>query len=226
MIVGERKPLEEIKEMVKGYKRVLNVGCGGCTSVCLAGGQKEVNMLNAEIEALLGSDSSSVQIGAYTIERQCNADFFSDLDEMITNYEAVLSMACGAGVQFVAERYPEKPIFPALNTVFVGVDREIGWYEENCRTCGECVLAETGGICPVTRCAKGLFNGPCGGTTLEGKCEVNSDVPCAWYEIYERLKKQGRLGNILKIKTAREWEDQTQRSLIQEAFKKRYEKKE
>jgi ferredoxin len=226
MIVGERKPLEEIKEMVKGYKRVLNVGCGGCTSVCLAGGQKEVNMLNAEIEALLGSDSSSVQIDAYTIERQCNADFFSDLDEMITNYEAVLSMACGAGVQFVAERYPEKPIFPALNTVFVGVDREIGWYEENCRTCGECVLAETGGICPVTRCAKGLFNGPCGGTTLEGKCEVNSDVPCAWYEIHERLKKQGRLENILKIKTAREWENQTQRSLIQEAFKKRYEKKE
>ncbi len=226
MIVGERKPLEEIKEMVKGYKRVLNIGCGGCTSVCLAGGQKEVNMLNAEIEALLGSDSSPVQIDAYTIERQCNGDFFSDLDEMITNYEAVLSMACGAGVQFVAERYPEKPIFPALNTVFVGVDREIGWYEENCRTCGECVLAETGGICPVTRCAKGLFNGPCGGTTLEGKCEVNSDVPCAWYEIYERLKKQGRLENILKIKTAREWENQTQRSLIQEAFKKRYEKKE
>jgi ferredoxin len=181
MIVGERKPLEEIKEMVKGYKRVLNIGCGGCTSVCLAGGQKEVNMLNAEIEGLLGSDSSSVQIDAYTIERQCNGDFFYDLDEMITNYEAVLSMACGAGVQFVAERYPEKPIFPALNTVFVGVDREIGWYEENCRTCGECVLAETGGICPVTRCAKELFNGPCGGTTLEGKCEVNSDVPCAWY---------------------------------------------
>lgn len=226
MIVGERKPLEEIKDMVKGYKRVLNVGCGGCTSICLAGGQKEVGILSAELKDVLKSDNLLVEIDDYTIERQCNADFFSELDEMVSNYDAVLSMACGAGVQFVAERYPEKPVFPALNTVFVGVDREIGWYEENCRTCGECVLGETGGICPVTRCAKGLFNGPCGGTTLEGKCEVNNDVPCAWYEIYERLKKQNRLENILKMKPAREWENQTQRSLIQEAFKKRYEKRE
>jgi ferredoxin len=226
MIVGERKSLEEIKDMVKGYKRVLNVGCGGCTSICLAGGQKEVGILSAELKDVLKSDNLLVEIDDYTIERQCNADFFSELDEMVSKYDAVLSMACGAGVQFVAERYPEKPVFPALNTVFVGVDREIGWYEENCRTCGECVLGETGGICPVTRCAKGLFNGPCGGTTLEGKCEVNNDVPCAWYEIHERLKDQNRLENILKIKPAREWENQTQRSLIQEAFKKRYEKRE
>jgi ferredoxin len=222
MIVGERKPLEEIKDMIKGYRKVLNVGCGGCTSICLAGGQKEVDILNTELRKSLKSDTVAIQIDGFTIERQCNADFFSELDEMIGDYDAVLSMACGAGVQFVAARYPDKPIFPALNTVFVGVDREIGWYEENCRTCGECVLGETGGICPVTRCAKSLFNGPCGGTTLDGKCEVNSDVPCAWFEIYERLKKQGRLENILRIRPAREWENQTQRSLIQEAFKTRY----
>lgn len=224
MIVGERKPLEEIIEMVKNYKKVLNVGCGGCTSVCLAGGQKEVDQLDAELRKSLQSGNIPTQIDELTIERQCNADFFSELDQMVTQYDAVLSMACGAGVQFVAERYPDKPVFPALNTVFVGVDRDIGWYEENCRTCGECVLGETGGICPVTRCAKGLFNGPCGGTTLDGKCEVNSEVPCAWYEIYERLKKQGRLENILKIRPAREWENQTQRSLIQEAYKNRYTK--
>jgi ferredoxin len=222
MIIGERKPVEEIKEMIKTHRRVLNVGCGGCTSICLAGGQKEVDDLNAELKAAFQAANTSAQIDGFTIERQCNADFFSELDEMVAGYDALLSMACGAGVQFVADRYPEKPVYPALNTVFVGIDREIGWYEENCRTCGECVLGETGGICPVTRCAKGLFNGPCGGTTLEGKCEVNSEVPCAWYEIYERLKKQGRLDNILKIKPAREWENQTQRSLIQEPYKKRY----
>ena len=224
MIVGERKTLEEIQDMIKDYSKVLNVGCGGCTSICLAGGQKEVDQLNTELRKSLKGGDFSTQIDSFTIERQCNADFFSELDQMVAEYDAVLSMACGAGVQFLAERYQDKPVLPALNTVFVGVDREIGWYEENCRTCGDCVLGETGGICPVTRCAKGLFNGPCGGTTLDGKCEVNSEVPCAWYEIYERLKKQDRLGNILKIKTAREWENQTQRSVIQEAFKERYTK--
>jgi hypothetical protein len=224
MIIGERKPLEEIKDMIADYKKILNVGCGGCTSICLAGGQREVEDLNAALKKILKANNGSNQIDAFTIERQCNADFFGELDEMVGGYDAILSMACGAGVQFVAERYPDKPVFPALNTVFVGVDREIGWYEENCRTCGDCVLGETAGICPVTRCAKGLFNGPCGGTTLDGKCEVNNDVPCAWYEIYERLKKQGRLDCILKIKTPREWENQTQRSLIQEPYRNRYTK--
>jgi len=145
---------------------------------------------------------------------------------MIPGYQAVLSLACGAGVQFVAERHPAVPVYPALNTVFVGVDRDVGWYEENCRTCGDCILGETGGICPVTRCAKGLFNGPCGGTTLDGKCEVDPNVPCAWFQIHERLEKQGRLDLIRKIRPAREWVNQSQRSLIQEAYKERYQPKE
>ncbi|MCD6150984.1 MAG: methylenetetrahydrofolate reductase C-terminal domain-containing protein [Deltaproteobacteria bacterium] len=222
MIIAERKPLEEIKDMVKGYKRVLNIGCGGCTSICLAGGQKEVNTLNADLKKDLSSENIVLDIDSFVIERQCNYDFFEALDEMVANYDALLSMACGVGVQFVAERYPETPVFPALNTVFCGVDRDIGWFEESCRTCGECVLAETAGICPVTRCAKGLFNGPCGGTRLDGTCEVDKDTPCAWYEIHKRLKAQGRLENIIKIKPPRQWENQTRRSLVQEDYKQRY----
>jgi hypothetical protein len=101
-------------------------------------------------------------------------------------------MACGAGVQFLADRYPVKPVFPALNTVFVGVDRDIGWFEENCRTCRECVLGETGGICPVTRCARVSSTAPVE-EPLEGKCEVSKDTPCAWFEIHKRLKEQNRL---------------------------------
>jgi len=224
MIVAERKPLDEIKAMIRGRKKVLNVGCGGCTSICLAGGQKEVSILNEELLESFKEEQASLQIDEYTIERQCNFDFYPDLDEKVRSYDALLSMACGAGVQFLAERYVDKPAFPALNTVFVGVDRELGWYEENCRSCGECVLADTGGICPVTRCAKSIFNGPCGGTSLEGKCEVSQETPCAWFEIYERLKKQGRLENIVKVRPAREWRNQTRGSLVQEAFKKRYAK--
>jgi hypothetical protein len=224
MIVAERKPFDEIKEMLKPYKKVLNVGCGGCTSICLAGGQKEVNLLNGELKNAFHLEHLSILIDELTIERQCNGDFYPDLDERAKTYEAVLSMACGAGVQFLADRYPEKPVFPALNTVFVGVDRDLGWFEENCRTCRECVLGETGGVCPITRCAKSLFNGPCGGTSQEGKCEISKDVPCAWYEIYQRLKQQNRLENIMTVKPPREWRNQTRGSLVQEPFKKRYEK--
>ena len=222
MIVGERKPLDEIKGMVNPHRKVLNVGCGGCTSICFAGGQKEVTLLNEDLSNSFPADHNPFQIDGFTIERQCNGSFYSDLDGMVKTYDAILSMACGAGVQFLAGRYPDKAVFPALNTIFVGLDREIGWYEENCRSCGDCILGETAGICPVTRCAKSIFNGPCGGTSLEGKCEVSKDTPCAWYEIYERLTKQGRLENILKVKPAREWRNQTRRSLIQEAFKERY----
>jgi ferredoxin len=222
MIVAERKPFDEIKEMVKNFKKVLNVGCGGCTSICLSGGQKEVGILNEELKKAFERDHIPLQIDSFTIERQCNADFYPLLDEMMKPYEAILSMACGAGVQFMADRYPEKLVFPALNTIFVGVDRDLGWFEENCRTCRECVLGETAGICPVTRCAKSLFNGPCGGTSREGKCEVNKDTPCAWFEIHKRLKQQNRLENILKIKPAREWRNQTQGTLVHEAYKKRY----
>ena len=222
MIVADRKPFDEIKEMVKNFKKVLNVGCGGCTSICLSGGQKEVGILNEELKKAFELDHIPLRIDSFTIERQCNADFYPLLDEMMKPYEAILSMACGAGVQFMADRYPEKPVFPALNTIFVGVDRDLGWFEENCRTCRECVLGETAGICPVTRCAKSLFNGPCGGTSREGKCEVSKDTPCAWFESHKRLKQQNRLENILKIKPAREWRNQTQGTLVQEAYKKRY----
>jgi len=224
MIVGERKSLEEIKGMIRGYKKVLNVGCGGCTSVCLAGGQKEVDLLNDELRTQFKTENVPCRVDGLTIERQCNAMFFAELDEIVKPYEAVLSMACGAGVQFAADRYPEKHVFPALNTVFVGTDREVGWYEENCRSCGDCVLGETAGICPVTRCAKSIFNGPCGGTSLDGKCEVSKDTPCAWYDIYTRLKAQNRLEHILSVRPAREWRNQTRRSLVQEAFKARYAK--
>ncbi|HUT78655.1 MAG TPA: methylenetetrahydrofolate reductase C-terminal domain-containing protein [Polyangia bacterium] len=224
MIVAERKPLDEIKEMIKGYKKVLNVGCGGCTSICYTGGQKEVAQLNEDLENAMKPGGVKFRPDGLTIERQCNADFYKELDGIAGGYDAFLSMACGAGVQFLADRYPTKPVFPALNTTFIGVDRDIGWFEETCRACRECVLGETAGICPITRCAKNVLNGPCGGTSSEGKCEVNKDTPCAWYEIFKRLKEQDRLGNILKIQPVREWRNQTCGSMVHEDYRERYSK--
>lgn len=219
MIVAKRKPFEEIKEMLKGYKKVLNVGCGTCVAVCLAGGEKEVDVLNAEIEMAAKLDDSPVIIEGYTVERQCDREYLAELDDKIDDYDAILSMACGVGVQFLAERFPGKPVFPAVDTSGLAVNQDVGWYEERCRSCSSCVLGWTGGICPVTMCAKGLYNGPCGGTN-KGSCEINKDQPCAWYLIYERLAKQGRLDNIKVIQPANSWQDQVPRTLIQPGYKK------
>jgi len=224
VIIATKKQLEELKEMLRGYSKVLNVGCGGCTAVCLAGGQREVEDLNTQLAISFKADHVTFEIDSFTVERQCEMHFLSALDEIVKPYDALLSMACGAGVQFLAERYPDKPTFPALNTVFVGVNRDIGWYEERCKSCGECVLAMTGGICPIAMCAKGLLNGPCGGPQ-DGHCEVNSEVSCAWIKIHERLKAQGRLENILKICPVREWQDQVQGTLVLEPYRERYSRK-
>lgn len=221
MVKSKRKPVEEIKNSVTDYNRVLTVGCGGCASVCLAGGQREVNELNAELNTVFRLEKKMKKFGSYTVERQCNMQFIVELDEKVKEYDCILSMACGAGVQLMAERYPSIPVFPAVNTVSIGVDREIGMYEEKCRACGECVLAYTGGICPVTRCAKGLFNGPCGGTN-RGKCEISQDIPCAWLDIFERLKSQNRLDDILKIHEPMQWQNQVQRTIVQEPYERRY----
>ncbi len=221
MIKAKRKPIEEIIEVIGPYTRILNVGCGGCVSVCLAGGQREVNTLNAELALHVKKNELVKRISGSTIERQCNDRFLEELDEKVPLYDCILSMACGAGVQNMAQRFSGIPIFPVVNTVSIGVDKDLGMYEEKCRACGHCVLGYTGGICPVTRCSKGLFNGPCGGTNGES-CEISKEVPCAWFDIYNRLKGQNRVNDIIKVQPPMEWQNQTPRTIIQEPYEKRY----
>jgi ferredoxin len=221
MIKAMQKPLEEIVDAVKEYGKILVIGCGGCVSVCLAGGQKEARLLAEDLGARFKTETIKSRCEAHTVERQCNVKYFEGLDPLFARYDAVLSLACGAGVQLLAERLPNTPVFPAVDTVSIGIDREIGIYEEKCRACGECVLGYTGGVCPVTRCAKGLFNGPCGGTN-KGKCEVSQEIPCAWVDIYNRLKAQDRLSHIHKIRPIMLWQNQTQRTIVQPAYAGRY----
>jgi ferredoxin len=219
MIVAKRKPFEEIKEMLKPYKKVLNVGCGTCVSVCLVGGQKEVQVLNSELEMARNLEDNPIEMGGVSVERQCDREFLEELDSIVDDYEAIISMACGVGIQFLAERFPHKPVFPAVDTTGLAVNQAVGWYEERCKSCGRCVLAMTGGICPVTMCAKGLYNGPCGGTN-KGSCEIDSDQPCAWYKIHERLSQQGRLDLIMDLTDTVDWTDQEPRTLIQPGYEK------
>ena len=219
MIVAKRKPFKEINNMLKDYKKVLNVGCGTCVAVCLAGGEKEVDVLNAELDMARILEDNPIELGARTVERQCDREYLAELDDVVKDFDAILSMACGVGIQFLAERFPNIPVFPAVDTSGLAVNQGVGWYEERCRSCSSCVLGLTGGICPVTMCAKGLYNGPCGGTNL-GSCEIDVEQPCAWYQIYERLERQGRLDCILEITPAVDWHNQVPRTLVQPGYKK------
>lgn len=222
MIVAERKPFDEIKSMIKDCKKVFTVGCSTCVAVCLAGGEKEVNLLNSELEIARNAEGNPIEIGTATLQRQCDKEFLDELEGKLDGYDAVISMACGAGIQFLAEHYPDIPVFPGVDTTSIGINKDVGVYEERCRACGTCVLGMTGGICPVTMCAKGLYNGPCGGTN-RGSCELNKDQPCAWFKIHERLVKQDRLQNIMDVTPPTDWRNQVPRTTIQPAYKERTE---
>jgi hypothetical protein len=137
------------------------------------------------------------------IERQCEHEFFEKAEGRIQWADAVLSTACGIGVQFMAEKYP-KPVYPGLNTTFLGAVEKFGLYVERCQACGQCVLAATGGICPIARCAKRLLNGPCGGST-KGHCEINKDVPCAWQLIVDRLKQLNLMDRYEELAPIKNW---------------------
>ena len=128
MVKATRKPLEQIFEMVKGYRRVLVVGCGGCTSVCLAGGQREAIALADELTVCARAAQIPRQYDFFTVERQCNPEHLEGLEDRADNVDCFLSMACGAGAGLMADAFPTIPMFPALDTMFVGVDRDVGYY--------------------------------------------------------------------------------------------------
>ena len=220
MVKAIRKPLEEIVGLIGGRGKVLVAGCGGCVSVCLAGGQRETLELAAELRESARGAGVRIDTACVTVERQCDAQYLGELEHLVRECDCLLSMACGAGVQHLAEAYPSLPVFPAVNTVFVGIDRDVGFYEERCRTCGDCMLGYTGGICPVARCAKSIFNGPCGGTHTDGTCEVGG-VPCAWNAIHERLVRQGRLEEILRFRPPMGWIDKGPGAFVQRGCESR-----
>ena len=207
MITAERKPISEIKEMIAPYRKVLVVGCGSCVAECAAGGEKEVGLLSSALRMDAKASGKEIEIKEMTLDRQCVYEFIDQLTDVIGQYDVVLSLACGAGVQAVAEVFPKVHIVPALNTTFLGETKEAGLWVENCRGCGDCKLGVFAAVCPVTRCAKGLFNGPCGGSRTD-RCEVDPDVPCAWQLIVSRLEDMGRLDLLRKVHPPADWSKQ------------------
>jgi hypothetical protein len=149
-------------------------------------------------------DGEEKEIEERTLDRQCVKDFVIELEDMLEQYDAVLSLGCGAGVQAVADMYEETPIIPALNTEFLGETRDQGLWVENCLGCGDCMLYHFGGVCPLARCSKQILNGPCGGS-IEGRCEVNPDIPCAWQQIIDRLSAFDALDRLEEVYPPKDW---------------------
>lgn len=195
MIITEPKPLETLLDMLKSVdaRRVFLVGCGECATVVGTGGKREVaqaaSVLAEHGFEVTGSEISDVtcNVGGTKLELRKHKDDLRGAD-------AVIVYACGSGVQTVAEAL-DIPVFPALDSKFLGNVIRHGEFEERCQTCGDCVLGQTAGICPVTQCPKGLLNGPCGGM-WDGMCEVVPDHKCTHVRIIEKLKTQSRLEEV------------------------------
>jgi ferredoxin len=204
MIVAKINPIEEIIEEAQAYEKILMVGCNECVTVCEAGGKKEVAVLASALRMNFMNQGKDVKIDEITLERQCDHEYLEELRNQIDQYDAVISLACGVGVQFMAEKYMTMPVLPGVDTCFMGVTEERGVWSERCQGCGNCMLAKTAGICPVSRCAKRLFNGPCGGST-DGHCEIHKDVICGWQLIVDRLTQLDKLDDYEILAPIKDW---------------------
>jgi ferredoxin len=196
MIVSRQKPFTDILAALDGITAVFLVGCAKCATVCKSGGEEEVWQMQ---EALIAAGKEVT--GSVVIDEACHMlRAGRDLrakQEMVDSAAALLVLACGAGIQSVATG-SGKPTVGGLDTLFLGNIRRFGQFEQRCSLCGDCILTETGGICPVTVCPKGLLNGPCGGMD-NGRCETDPETECAWVQIHERLASQGKVERLAVI---------------------------
>jgi len=204
MIMTEKKPTDEIKDDLKDSKKVFIIGCGTCATLTQTGGEDQVN----EMTALL---SDKEIVGTVVPETPCDKRILKrDLRAVSASLNAadtILVLSCGAGVQTVAE-LTGKITVPGLNTKFIGMVEHIGAFYQRCLACGDCILDETGGICPIARCPKGLLNGPCAGH-MDEKCEVDREKDCAWVLIYKRMKDKGQLDKFRAFRKPRNYQIST-----------------
>ncbi len=206
MIISENKPMEEILNFLDNAQKIALIGCKQCAATCKSGGEEEVLKMKDELE----SEGKEV-LGYVILDPACNLlkskKDLKSLKNELSDADAVLSLACGDGTQTIVKNLKKTPVYPGNNTMFIGETKRVGEFEEACKACGECELGWTGGICPVTMCAKGLINGACGGAK-NGKCEINSENDCAWIKIYERLNDINQLENLLEIRPMKDYSKQ------------------
>ncbi len=205
MIIADRKNLKEILDMIENHNKILILGCKGCVTVCNVGGAKEVEILSSIIKIARKKNNNFIEIDCKTLERQCDPEYIEQIRDTFDKYEAILSMACGVGPQFLSEIYPSQKIYPALNTKFFGGAVTHGIWEERCAGCGSCVIHMYEGLCPIARCSKSIQHGPCGGSS-NGKCEISKETECIWDTIVRKKIEKGNLQDLRIIKKAKNWQ--------------------
>jgi ferredoxin len=197
--ITQKKSEEQIQRLLEGFNRIFIIGCGTCVTLTRTGGEPEVRAMKENLAA-----KGKMITGQTVVPVACDnltREFLSDFGEQINQADALLIMTCAFGVQTIA-RQLKKMVVPALDTLFIGKETAVGLFDEICTQCGTCIIGETGGICPVTNCHKGLVNGPCGGTN-HGKCEIDVNKDCVWTLIYHRLQELGRLESMRKYQKPR-----------------------
>jgi ferredoxin len=196
--------VDEILASTAGADRILVVGCDSCVAECAAGGRKETALTASALSIALQGQNRDAEVRQAVLDRQCVNEFLPQIAAEVEWADVVVSLGCGAGVQSLARFYPQLDVIPGLDTEFIGSTVEPGVWVEDCSGCGRCQLAHFGAICPLTRCAKRLLNGPCGGS-VDGRCEIDPDQECAWQLIYDRLEALGRLDRLLDFVPPHDW---------------------
>ena len=197
--ITQKKPEEELEQLLKGFNRLFIIGCGTCVTLTRTGGEPEVRELRENL-----SQKGKLVTGTTVVPVACDnltREFLLEFGEQIDQADCLLITSCAFGVQTIA-RQLKKMVVPAVNTMFIGKETAFGTFDEICTQCGTCIIGETGGICPVTNCHKGLVNGPCGGTN-HGRCEIDVNKDCVWTLIYNRLKELDRLDSMRKYQRPR-----------------------
>jgi hypothetical protein len=204
MIITEKKPIEEIKESLKDSKKVFILGCGTCATLSQTGGEEQVKEMAQLLrdKEIVGTTVAETPCDKRTLKRDLRT-----LSASLSAADTVLVLSCGVGVQTLAE-LTEKIAIPGLNTKFIGMTEHIGAFYQRCLACGDCILDETGGICPISRCPKGLLNGPCAGH-MDEKCEVDREKDCVWVLIYKRMKDMGQLDKFRAFRKPRNYQIST-----------------
>ncbi len=210
VVITTKKPFEDVLASIKGMQKLVLVSCGTCAALCQTGGTEGLEDLSKKLEAE-GFEIITGIVAEEVCDNRVMRKDLKKIDEDIQEADAIITLSCGLGCQSIVEtlakKYPEKPVFTSNDTQFMGMTERIGRFYMRCQGCGDCLLNETGGICPITTCAKGLMNGPCGGM-VEGKCEVgNYERDCGWVLIYKRLKEMGRLDLFTKLRPPRDWSE-------------------
>jgi len=203
--ITNQKPLEEVTQYLEKCQAVYLIGCGTCATMCRTGGKSEVLEMKDRLESA-GKKVTGWMVIPTACDEMTREALRENADD-IDMADCILMMTCAFGVQTVAlyqDKDKPKPVYPALNTLFIGQEESPGYFVEVCAQCGDCVLAKTAGICPLVRCAKSLLNGPCGGS-VGGKCEIDPDIPCAWQTIIDRLEALGQLDKLEEIIPPRDW---------------------